>query len=165
MTHVKKAVALVASITVLSYSTVGCTNSNWNIKKSDIGTLTGAVGGAWLGSNVGKGKGQIAAIAAGTLLGAALGNSIGASLDKADMAYYNTVSQDTLENAKTGNEVAWRNPDTGTSGTITPVRTYQEVASQRHCREYQQTITVGGNTETGFGTACRQPDGRWKIIN
>lgn len=165
MIHVKKAVALVASITVLSLSTVGCANRDWNIKKSDIGALTGAVSGAWLGSNIGKGKGQIAAIAAGTLLGAALGNSIGASLDKADMAYYNTVSQDTLENVKTGNEVAWRNPDTRTSGTITPVRTYTEVASQRYCREYQQTINIGGKSETGFGAACRQPDGTWKIIN
>lgn len=166
MVRVKKIVALVSSLTVLSISTIGCTpDGRFDIKKSQIGALTGAIGGAVIGSNVGKGKGQIAAIAAGTLLGAALGNSIGSSLDKADMAYYDQVSQDTLENVKTGNEIAWRNPDTGTSGTITPVRTYKEVSSNRHCREYQQTISIGGKMEQGFGTACRQPDGTWKIVN
>ncbi len=30
------------------------------------------------------------------------------------------------------------------------------------CREYQRTITIGGKTETAYGTACRQPDGTWK---
>ena len=33
------------------------------------------------------------------------------------------------------------------------------------CREFQQTITVGGRTETAYGTACRQPDGDWKIVS
>jgi len=33
------------------------------------------------------------------------------------------------------------------------------------CREYQQTITVGGRTERAYGTACKQADGSWKIIN
>ena len=26
-----------------------------------------------------------------------------------------------------------------------------------------QTITVGGEVQQGYGTACRQPDGTWKI--
>ena len=33
------------------------------------------------------------------------------------------------------------------------------------CREFQQEIRVGGRTEDGFGTACLQPDGAWKIVN
>lgn len=156
------ATSLLASVLFIS-TLSGCegTLRDAGIKKADLGLLTGAIGGAWLGSNVGKGKGQIVAIAAGTLLGATLGQSIGSSLDKADIAYYNQVSQNTLETARTGSTIDWQNPNTGTSGSITPVRTYQRVST--YCREYQQTILVGGRTVEGFGTACRQPDGSWKI--
>ena len=33
------------------------------------------------------------------------------------------------------------------------------------CREFQQTITIGGKTEKAYGTACRQPDGTWKEVD
>lgn len=132
------------------------------ITKEQVGTVGGAIGGAWLGSNLGKGKGNIAAIAAGTLLGAYVGNQVGQSLDKADMAYYNKTSQYALEETKTGQTSNWSNPDSGNSGTITPTRTYQ-TADNTYCREYTQTINVGGKKVEGYGTACRQPDGSWKI--
>lgn len=32
-----------------------------------------------------------------------------------------------------------------------------------YCREYQQTVTIGGTTQQGHGTACLQPDGSWQI--
>jgi hypothetical protein len=35
----------------------------------------------------------------------------------------------------------------------------------RYCREYQATITVNGQRQPGFGTACLQPDGSWRIVN
>ena len=149
----------------LVFSTVACSQNagrDGGITKEQIGTLGGAVGGAWIGSNVGKGKGNIAAIAAGTLLGAYLGNQVGTTLDKADMAYYNQTSQYALEETKTGQVSSWTNPDSGSKGTITPTRTYQ-MSDNTYCREYTQTIEVGGKKVDGFGTACRQPDGTWKI--
>lgn len=33
------------------------------------------------------------------------------------------------------------------------------------CREFQQSITVGGKSEEAYGTACLQPDGAWKIVD
>jgi len=33
------------------------------------------------------------------------------------------------------------------------------------CREFQQTVTVGGETEDAYGTACLQADGAWKIVS
>jgi surface antigen len=134
------------------------------IKKEHSGGLGGAVAGAWAGSNVGKGKGNIAAIAAGTLLGAYLGKEIGASLDRADMAYYNKTSQYSLESAPTGTTSTWRNPDSGNSGTFTPTQTYK-TAQGAYCREYNQTISVGGKVEQAYGTACRQEDGSWQSQN
>ena len=68
-----------------------------------------------------------------------------------------------LETAPSGQTVSWRNPDSGNSGTITPEPAVQRDSGE-YCREYQQTITVAGRSEQAFGTACRQPDGSWKIV-
>lgn len=38
-------------------------------------------------------------------------------------------------------------------------------AEEPYCREYTQSFTVGGKTQNGYGTACREPDGSWKIIS
>ncbi len=160
-------IVAISLVAILSTTTIACSTNggaDGGIKKADIGTLGGAIGGAWIGSNVGKGKGNIAAIAAGTLLGAYLGNQVGASLDRADMAYYNQTSQSALENNKVGTSSTWHNPDSGNSGTITPTRTYQ-ASNGAYCREYTQTISVGGKASEGYGTACRQPDGSWQIQN
>jgi surface antigen len=40
-----------------------------------------------------------------------------------------------------------------------------QAANGTYCREYQQEITVGGKEQQSYGTACRQPDGTWKILN
>ena len=69
-----------------------------------------------------------------------------------------------IENARTGETSTWKNPDSGHSGSITPTNTFQN-ANGQYCREYQQTINVGGQKEQGYGTACRQPDGSWKIVS
>jgi surface antigen len=141
----------------------GITQGGSSVNKQDIGTLAGAIGGGIIGSNVGKGDGKIVGTIAGTLLGAALGSSLGASLDKADMAMYNQTSQRALETSQPGQSLPWKNPQTGNSGTITPSNYYQNSSGQ-YCREYTQTIVIGGKREQGHGTACRQPDGSWQII-
>jgi len=66
-----------------------------------------------------------------------------------------------LEANLSGNELAWRNPDSGRSATFTPIRTYQDKSGQ-YCREYRKDITTDGNTETTFGLACRTGEGTWK---
>jgi surface antigen len=71
-------------------------------------------------------------------------------------------AQRALETSRTGQTTSWSNPDSGHSGDITPTRTYQN-ASGQYCREYQQEIDIGGQKEKAHGTACRQPDGSWKI--
>lgn len=138
------------------------TTGDTGIKKSDIGTIAGGIGGAFVGSNLGKGTGRTVGIAAGTLLGAFIGNQIGASLDKADMMYMQQTNQMALETSKTGQTSSWTNPDSGHSGSITPVKTYQ-TGQGAYCREFTQTIMVGGKSQEAYGTACRQPDGTWKM--
>ncbi len=162
MNFKKITTSLVMVLALCSCQNNGAGNGGSLLTKENIGAVTGAVGGAWLGSNVGKGKGNIAAIAAGTLLGGYLGKSVGASLDRADMERYNQTSQQALETAKVGTTSSWSNPDSGNSGTITPTKTYQSPQGS-YCREYKQTVKIGGKTEEAYGTACRQPDGSWQI--
>ncbi|MEE9545664.1 MAG: glycine zipper 2TM domain-containing protein, partial [Rhodospirillales bacterium] len=114
--------------------------------KQSIGTLLGAGVGALAGSQVGKGRGKLAAVAIGTLAGAWAGSEIGKSLDKADRLYAQRTAQNSLEHNRIGQTSTWQNPDSGHSGTYTPTRTYQTLSGQ-NCREYETTINVGGRME------------------
>lgn len=63
--------------------------------------------------------------------------------------------------APIGQTIYWN--DAGAAGAVTAVR--EGTSSQnRYCREFQQIVTVGGNSEQAYGTACRQPDGAWEIV-
>ncbi len=133
-------------------------------EKEGAGTFLGAGTGALLGSQVGQGRGRIVAVAVGTLAGALLGQEIGKSLDRADQLAMQQNAQYALEYTRTNQTTSWRNPDTGNYGRVTPVETY--LASEgRYCREYLQEIVIDGQLQQAYGTACRQPDGSWKIIN
>lgn len=134
--------------------------------KQGFGTLLGAIGGAAVGSAIGDngdGTTHFFAVAAGTLAGAAIGSSIGKSLDDADRLTMARNRQFALETYPSGRTSTWYNPDTGNSGSTRPQPAYQDKAGA-YCREYQQTVTVGGKTEDAYGKACRQPDGTWKIV-
>ena len=63
-----------------------------------------------------------------------------------------------------GQTIRWNNPDSGNYGTITPTRSGTDNGG-RVCREYSQTIYVGGKQQSGYGTACQQSDGSWKVVN
>jgi len=140
---------------------VGACESTGGPKQTG-GTLLGGIGGAALGAQFGSGTGQLAGVAAGTLLGSLLGSNIGQSLDRADLVYADRANQ-RAETAAIGQRIAWSNPQTGNSGTITPTREGADSATGAYCREFQQTVTIGGRTQEAFGTACRQPDGTWKV--
>lgn len=103
-------------------------------------------------------------IAAGVILGGFLGGATGNLLDQRDQKMAMEASHRALEAAPTGQATAWRNPDTGNSGTVTPQRTYQ-APNGEYCREYTQQVMIGGKKETYYGTACRQPDGAWKTVS
>jgi surface antigen len=140
----------------------GCANDRG--PKETIGTLGGAAAGGIIGSNIGRGKGNTAAIIVGTLLGAYAGNEIGKSLDRADRLEIERA-ESRAHSAPVGQTISWNNPQSGHSGSVTPVRDGTDRTTGAYCREYQSTIVVGGKTEQGYGTACRQPDGSWKVVN
>mgnify|MGYP003571028768 CR=1 FL=1 len=128
------------------------------------GALIGAAVGGLLGSQIGGGAGQLAATAGGTLLGAYLGSEVGRSLDKSDRLYAERTAQQSLESSRSGTTSTWVNPDTQHSGTFTPTNTYRS-ADGLDCRDYQQRVIIDGRDELATGTACRQADGTWRIVN
>lgn len=131
-------------------------------QKETGGALVGAALGGLLGSQFGKGDGRLAATAIGTLAGAAIGSSVGRSMDEVDRMKMRQAER-TAYSAPLNETIVWNNPDTGNHGSVTPVRDGR-TDSGAYCREFQSEIIVGGERETGYGTACRQPDGSWKIV-
>jgi len=132
------------------------------LNKQQIGTGVGAVAGGLAGSQFGGGSGQLWATGAGVLLGALVGSSVGSSLDKADIAYMQSA-QSRAYSAPVGQTISWNNPQSGNSGTYTPVRDGR-TGSGAYCREYQQTIYVGGQQQTATGQACQNADGTWRVV-
>ena len=157
-----KKLTAVSMATLLVVSVAGCESMGG--QKQTGGAVLGGVGGAIAGAQFGSGSGRIAAAAVGTLLGALVGSEVGRSLDKADLAYANQANS-RAQTAPVGQPIQWNNPQTGNYGTITPVKDGTDTRTGAYCREFQQTVTIGGKTESAYGTACRQPDGTWKVVS
>jgi len=149
-----------AAAGALSLAVAGCAGPGYRCSQADVGTLLGGVAGGVLGSHVGRGHGQTAGIITGTLLGAVVGHEIGRSLDAAD----ELRTREVLEENRTGQSSVWVNPDTGAQVAVTPTRTYQSDGEQ-YCREYSTQVMVGGERQQAYGTACRMPDGSWKVVD
>lgn len=134
-----------------------------------IGAVTGGVIGAAIGSQIGDGDGQTAAIIGGAILGLFAGNAIGQSVDQANA---NCINQ-TMETVPDWQPVVWHDPVVHQTGradstepkryALTPTRTYTSPAGFI-CRDYVTTVTVNGQLSQSTGTACREPDGRWRIV-
>lgn len=125
--------------------------------------VLGAVGGAALGAGIAALAGGNAGVVVGSAVAGGLVGGIGGHyLDNRDKELAAQAAQRAFESGRTGQATVWNNPDNGHSGSITPVKTYQ-LASGEYCREYKQTIQVGGEPQQAYGTACRQPDGSWQI--
>lgn len=45
-----------------------------------------------------------------------------------------------------------------------PAAAHAQTSGEAYCREYQRTITIDGRPERAFGTACREPDGNWRVV-
>lgn len=118
-------------------------------------TIIGGVAGGLVGSTVGRGNGRIGAIVGGTLIGGLLGSQY-TMPDR-------YCTREVFETAPVGAPYAWVNPNNNVAYTVTPERDYNQ--NGMYCREYQATADINGRPRQTYGTACRQPDGSWKIMN
>ena len=154
--------SITAGLVSLSLLLGGCSAT---LSKQEAGAATGALLGAALGYGLGKGHSdKELAIALGAIFGAVAGARLGAQLDEKDRLMAAQNLQHSLENTPDGTTTAWKNPNSGHSGASSPTKT-TVAASGTPCREFVTEIIVGGKTQQGYGTACRQADGSWKIMN
>jgi surface antigen len=157
--HYTKKITALFLITLVCNTLISCQGQ---MSKQSSGTLVGGAAGGLVGSQFGKGSGQLVATGFGALAGALVGGNIGKNMDEYDKRLMEKSSHQALEFAAAGNTVEWHNPDSGNHGTITPTNKYNE--SGRYCREYQQEVVIGGEKKQAYGKGCRQPDGNWKIV-
>jgi len=148
--HIYDLVAVLITASVLA----GCAGPN-----SAAGGFGGAVAGGVLGGMLGGPR----AMVAGALIGGLFGAAVGDAMDQRDRVLAERNASWALEYAPSGTAEEWRNPDSGHRGSFTPLRTYRDEGT--YCREYQQTVVIGGEERQAFGTACRQPDGSWRIVS
>jgi len=148
------------TIFAVTLALAACQPNNQGTNQT-VGTLGGAAAGGAIGSQFGKGDGNLGMIGLGVLLGGWAGNEIGSSLDQADRQK-DQQAEKRAYNAPIGQQVTWNNPDSGASGTIIPIHDGY-TNNGAYCRDFSQTITVNGQQRHGADKACQQPDGSWKI--
>ena len=151
----KVVIATVLATTLMS----GCAGT---YNKATTGAALGALTGGALAYGVGQdsSKKELWTIL-GVGLGAVIGNNIGAQLDERDRILMGQTFNHTMEKAPINATGQWQNPDTGHGGSVTPTRTFETATGP--CREFTQTVSIGGHMEEAYGIACRQADGSWKI--
>ena len=89
-------------------------NNTLGVSNKNIGRVLGGIGGALLGSQIGKGQGKMVAVAAGALGGLFLGGEVADYLTERDQQGIADTSQEALN---TGQTQTWTNPDTGLKTT------------------------------------------------
>lgn len=153
---------LAGLLTVMAIDMTGCTPGN-NVPGA---TGAGALAGGLIGNQLFHGKNAFAGVLAGALIGGIVGNQIGQYMDRQDRINM----QSAIIHTPVNQEASWTSDKAGPNGrpvtyTVRPIRNYRTAQHHRYCREYQTTVTVGGEVKKAFGTSCRMPDGSWKIAS
>jgi surface antigen len=127
--------------------------------------LIGAAGALLLAGCVGAPGGPVPA--AGVPPGAVAGGVTDAGLDRAlkgeDLSLARGAQYRALEYGRTGRPVAWRNEASGHSGEV--VAGPGATVNALDCRDYSHTVRLDGRRRTVRGTACRQPNGTWRVVS
>jgi surface antigen len=122
----------------------------------------GAAAGPLLAPAPGRPADRLTAPVRGTIIGAFVGESLGTTLTDEDVLLAGAAQQRAYA-APVGRPVTWSNPATGHSGAIIVLRDGRNVSGDA-CRAYRATISVGGQTQQAYGTACQQANGDWRVI-
>ena len=159
----KKSILLTLVVLLSACAANVQTSSSQQGPKESVGALSGMViGGALANDMAGDSKNKGVATILGAFFGGVIGQNIGAQLDERDRLLAGEAYSTALEYNPTDKAAEWRNPDSGNYGRVIPVATYRQ--NGRYCREFTQEIFIGGEKQTGYGRACRQPDGSWEIV-
>ena len=98
----------------------------------------------------------------GLFIGALIGTELGRYMNDVDQMRAREANM-RARSSPIGTQITWNNPQSSNAGSIIATRDgYSE--SGKYCREFYQTVIIGGRTEDAYGVACRQPDGSWHIV-
>jgi surface antigen len=151
--------SVVVSAALLIIALVGCEAGGMRMGPGTAsGGLGGAAAGGLLGAALGGGS---TGIASGVLIGGLLGAGVGQLLDQRSQQMQSQTISRALESSQSGAMTSWVNPDNGSRGTVTPLRTFRG-QDGNYCRDFQQSVVIGGQSQQVNNTACRQPDGSWR---
>lgn len=84
-----------------------------------------------------------------------------AALIRADYALSQAARTRALETQISGETISWTNPDSGSSGQVTPLRTFK-TSEGKWCREYLQQAVLLSEGALRKAVACREADGHWR---
>lgn len=137
-------VAFVAAIFCLSAGLAGCSTTGGGASVSRAGPAV----------NTGPAAPETIISAMG---GGLIGGTVGSGLSANDRELALQAEYRALEYTPAGKAVDWKG--SRGAGAVTAAQPYR-VGSQ-DCRQYIQTVTVGAQSQSARGTACRNPDGSW----
>jgi surface antigen len=177
------AAALIGSLSSAQAYDRGCRGQG----DQALGAIAGAVIGGVIGGQFGNdGDDRAIGAVAGALLGGAAGASAANQSDCNDRyatrsydayqpayerapvyrdnryGYRDDFYNETFETVDPYERVAFDDPHYG-RGYVEPEGWYRDKRG-RTCRSYTQTIRVDGRRQTAEGTACRNRDGTWRIV-
>jgi surface antigen len=124
------------------------------------GAIPGANPGTVVGSPVASGAGETLI---GPVEGGLMGADVGRSLNDADRAIALKAEYEALEYGRAGQPTIWQGNAGTNRGEIKVGSTYQ--VNRLDCREYTHNVWIGGRLRVVKGTACREPDGVWRIVS
>lgn len=130
--------------------------------KADLttGAIPGANPGVVVGSPIGSGAGEPTI---GVVEGGLMGADVGRSLDDSSRQIALKAEYEALEYGRPGQPTVWQSKKGDDHGQISVGSSYQ--VNRLDCREYTHNVWIGGRPRVVKGTACREPDGVWRIVS
>src|SRR3990172_12362811 len=101
--------SFIAGLLAVLALTAGCATDSYRGSREVTGGMAGAALGGFLGSQMGHGRGNMAATAAGVFLGGLLGSEVGRSMDEVDRMRAGQAGG-MAQTAPLGEEITWNNP-------------------------------------------------------
>lgn len=95
--------------------------------------------------------------------GGLIGGSIGRDLSSRDRRQALEAEYRALEYGQGGQVIAWQSSRDVNRGEVVAAQPYR-VGSQ-DCRQFAHTLYTGNASQTARGTACRNTDGSWSLLN
>jgi surface antigen len=123
------------------------------------GTIIGAIAGGLIGSQFGRGGGNVLATVGGVFIGGAIGNKIAGDIDCDDRPYAFNAYRASFE-GEIGQRYEWRGQHN--HGYIVSTREFRR--DGRVCRDFYEVSYRHDEESRREGTACRHRNGDWHFV-